>query len=1224
MLLHCSLFLFECAMTASAPAALTLTPGLIVLHSNRLETLRALTLSWLDHHPLPPLVNECFLTQNKGMAHWLKLGLASAEGGRVGIAAGLEATLPATFLWSAYRTVLGKDSVPAQSPLDREALVWRLYRLLPRLADDPLFAPLTDFIGDHPDLAALKTYQLAQRLADVFDQYQVYRADWLQAWAAGETTLPRLHAPALPLEASQLWQPALWQRLLADIDQHTGSGLSRQSRAFLHADFLTALATQPTRPAGLPQRVVVFGVSVLPTQILQALTALGQHCQVLIAAHNPCQHFWGDIIDPARYRKLARRRQTGKPGLPSPLDEAELHLYAQPLLAAWGQQGQDYLHQLDEAETLVPQLPLPPTLNKAELFEVPEGDSVLATLQGELLDLTPPPAAWSDRHVLQEGDEAIVFHLAHSRQREVEILHDQLLARFEACAAAGQPLHPRDVVVMMPDIAAYAPFIHAVFGQYPRSDRRHLPYSVADQKLRHSEKLLRALEFVLNLPRARCTLSDWLDLLEAPALAARFGIETSDLPLAALWLEGAGVRWGLTSAQRQSYVSHYTDPRNTWGFGLDRMVLGYASGTGASWDGIPAYDEVAGLSAALVGRLAALFKTLTHWAGVLNQPASPTAWRMRLDALLDACFCPSASHEVQDTRLLDTLRKGLLGWEAQCHAAQLTAPLPLAVVREAWLESVQDPSPEQHFMAGKISFCTLTPMRAIPFRQMCLLGMGEGEFPRRHATADFDLMTVAGQARAGDRSRREDDRYLLLEALLSAREQLYISWVGRSIRTNQTTPPSVLVGQLRDHLARAWRVSRETTPAALSNQTGEAVLQQLTTLHPLQPFSPRYFQAASRLFTYAQEWQPAAQALQQPRPAVAALPAALPDRPAPSTLNLGDLARFLKHPVQHFFNRRLNVYFSAQEESLPDHEPFSLNKLDEWRYRHTLLPLLHQQPDLTADGFFAQEAAAGTLPFPYQALPTVQNLSFAVTQLHAALTQAEASVQPLSAVTGETVLRLVWQHGDTLRGQDSLAGVGVDVATGERVWVVALTDLFAKRLDKLLPYWVGQVVAAATGTPLVMRVVALDTLDTLPTEGRHLPWWDFPPLPQAEAQAYLQTLMAAWQASWATPLPILPRGVSPAEYSKNQGEKASEQWAQDAYLNRAFASAEALLTLPWEGDVPAALVENGEALPPAYMVWWHTLYAPLDEAIARQVNAAEAALPADGAPATRKKAGKAS
>ena len=129
MLLHCSLFLFECAMTASAPAALTLTPGLIVLHSNRLETLRALTLSWLDHHPLPPLVNECFLTQNKGMAHWLKLGLASAEGGRVGIAAGLEATLPATFLWSAYRTVLGKDSVPAQSPLDREALVWRLYRL---------------------------------------------------------------------------------------------------------------------------------------------------------------------------------------------------------------------------------------------------------------------------------------------------------------------------------------------------------------------------------------------------------------------------------------------------------------------------------------------------------------------------------------------------------------------------------------------------------------------------------------------------------------------------------------------------------------------------------------------------------------------------------------------------------------------------------------------------------------------------------------------------------------------------------------------------------------------------------------------------------------------------------------------------------------------------------------------------------------------------------------
>src|SRR5690606_9535507 len=122
----------------------------------------------------------------------------------------------------------------------------------------------------------------------------------------------------------------------------------------------------------------------------------------------------------------------------------------------------------------------------------------------------------------------------------------------------------------------------------------------------------------------------------------------------------------------------------------------------------------------------------------------------------------------------------------------------------------------------------------------------DGDYPRPRAPAHFDL--TENDYRPGDRSRRDDDRYLFLEALLSARERFYLSWVGRSVVDNAESPPSVLVAQLRDHLADV-----------LHSESGyDNVLEQLTTEHPLQGFSREYFRSASpesRLFTYSREWR---------------------------------------------------------------------------------------------------------------------------------------------------------------------------------------------------------------------------------------------------------------------------------------------------------------------------------------------------------------------------------
>ncbi|HSP58413.1 MAG TPA: exodeoxyribonuclease V subunit gamma, partial [Halomonas sp.] len=809
-----------------AVQASALPPGFMVVHGNRLEDLRGLAVEWMTRHPLSPLENEVILVQSNGISQWMKLALAADERddgtGGSGIAAALNITLPARFLWQAYRAVLthveqDPDAVPATSPFDKSRLLWRLLRLLPELMGHDEFAPLRQFLDGDDDLR--KHHQLAERLADLFDQYQVYRADWLDAWGRGEDVLIGARGEARPIDDAQRWQPALWRALIEDV----GDDGVDSSRAMVHQRFLAAAnaLTPDECPPGLPRRVMVFGISSLPQQTLEALAAIARCSQVVLCVHNPCQHYWADIIEHKDLLRAERYRQYRKAGMPARLDvlgdgdgEAGLHLHAQPLLAAWGKQGRDYLRLLDEHDDAQQYEGLFAADSlRIDLFE-PFVDShgeqrLLNQLQDDIRELRPPhetretwPAV-DARH-----DDSIVFHVAHGPQREVEILHDQLLAAF----SADPKLRPRDIIVMVPDIDQYAPHILAVFGQYARSqqerdDPRFIPYTLSDQGSRHRLPLLIALETLLRLPELRLSVSELLDLIDVPALRERFGIDENDLPTLRRWIEGAGIRWGLHGRQRASLDLPEGMEQNTWAFGLRRLLLGYTVGEAAAgpWQSIEPFDDIGGLEAQLAGPLASLLETLERQWHALREPTDVNGWVQRLRQLLEESF---SGDDAQDSLMLAQLEQALQDWQESAEEAGLTRELPLSVVREHWLSQIDEHSLSQRFMAGAVNFATLMPMRAIPFKRVCLLGMNDGDYPRSHPPMDFDLMN--GDYRPGDRSRREDDRYLFLEALLSARDQFYVSWVGRSIVDNVEKPPSVLVGQLRDHLKAGWQAQDES------------------------------------------------------------------------------------------------------------------------------------------------------------------------------------------------------------------------------------------------------------------------------------------------------------------------------------------------------------------------------------------------------------------------------
>ncbi|GAB2795557.1 exodeoxyribonuclease V subunit gamma [Halomonas shantousis] len=941
-----------------------------VLHANHLEDLRDLALTLIARQPLPPLVPETFLVQSNGMAQWLRIALAEKDG----IAASVDFPLPSSFVWRAYRAVLG-DQIPLQSPFDKGPLTWRLMRLLPGLLAREDFSPLAHYLHDDRDGAGdgRKTWQLAAKLADLYDQYLVYRPDWIAAWEAGETALG-------DLPDDQRWQPILWRALLDDAPQD-----ERQChRAALHRRYLDRARRLETLPAVLPPRLFVFGISALPAQTLEALHALSGVMDVVLMITNPCRYYWGDVVADRdaikRLGRLSGARTARHPEAPrlEGIDGEGLHLRANPLLSGWGTQGRDFIVGLYEFESAHP-FDLETDAFRDVVADVAEEGvedamqnaagrvavPLLAQLQQEILDLVHPGERAEEeggpREIAPE-DRSLSLVSAHSPLREVEILHDRLLEAFER----DPSLKPRDVIVMVPDIDRYAPFIDAVFGQVPVNDPRHIPFTIADRLASQADPLLACVLHLLELPQRRLGVSEILDALDVPAFRRRFAIEAHELDRLRQWLAGSGVRWGLDRDHRRALgLPDLHD--NTWAFGLERMLLGYAVGAVDTWsaaetigepgaarahafDGIAPYDEVGGLEADLAGRLASLIQTLEHHCRILRTTATPQQWVARLRELLDACLAPqdAAEHDI-----LARIDQAIESWHGDCECADFAEPLSLVVVRDALTGALDDGGLAQRFLAGKVNFATLMPMRAIPFREVHLLGMNDGDYPRSRLPQDFDLM--AGRGRAGDRSRRDDDRYLMLEALLSARDRLSLSWVGRDQRDNVERPPSVLVNELLDCVALGWRPAGEAFDE-------RALWRRLVEEHPLQPFSARYFRQDSSFATYERSWETLHlrdRAASDATPNVTLAPDVAPEAP----LGLGALETLLRLPPRVCIGERLGVVFRDVQVPDEDAEPFYPDGLEIHMLKRELLVAGRDGPEGTGfDHAVARLMHDGRLP----------------------------------------------------------------------------------------------------------------------------------------------------------------------------------------------------------------------------------------------------------------------
>ncbi len=1220
--------------------ATSLSPGFIALHGNRTEWLLDAVAAWLVQHPLAPLEPEVILVQSNGMAEWVKMALAR----EAGVCAAATVQLPARFQWQIYRQVLGRHQVPLSSPFDKTPLTWRLMRMLPHAAPRSGFEPIADYLagGD-----AMRCFQLASRIADLFDQYQVHRPDWLEAWAGGDEILRNAGGQTTALPDDQCWQARLWQALLAELEPEQ-QGLTR---AALHTRVLQALsstandamspdsaydpghphAAHDSHPAGrlsgLPRRVVLFGMTHVPRPTLELLAALAAHCQVVLAVPNPCRFHWADAIDGRQWLRSQRRRLPLRDTELADVTLEAMHLHAHPLLAAWGRQARDFIRQLDDfddASQTREQFPQA----RIDLFEedVPANATLLHQVQCHIRDLVP--LAEHPGAQIPASDRSIEFHIAHNPVRELEVLHDRLLDRL-ANATAEAPLRPRDIVVMVPAIDEFAPAIRAVFGQYGRHDPRHIPFDIADLSARANSPLLHAVQWLLALPQDRCRLSELGGLLDVPAIAARFGLAEGDTPRLIQWMEGAGIRWGLDAEHRADLGLAACGDTNTVLFGLRRMLMGFAVGQSPALSGPPfahiePHDEVGGLEAGLAGALARLVEGLLQWHQSCRLPASPDVWLVRLRELL-AAFVKPASDD--DRQMLAALERALEAWAQACDDAGFNAELPIDVVGDAWLDILETPALDQRFRAGGVTFCTLMPMRAIPFEVVCLLGMNDGDYPRRAPRSDFDLMALPGMQRPGDRARRDDDRQLMLEALLSARQALHASWCGRNVRDNTEQPPSVLITQLRDYLADGW---------------GEEIVVQRTVEHPLQPFSRRYFELDSPLITYAREWRaahdspshppppasgatPARQAdtmtPASPGPAAFCLPRFEPDPDVP--LTVAALARFLRNPVADFFQQRLGVMFREPDDALPDEETFVLAGLERFEQMQEIIDNVlaactalistpvgadHVMPDEASiwsaiDRELDRARGRGDLPLGGPGLQEMQTLRTTLGNMMKAWVR-EREWHPLTAerrslrFEHEGLCLADWLY-QPLQASDDATPIWLEVRAsqlgqrqrGKTRGGEAADPLAQLRGQHLLRPWLLSLLSSAAGQPCGGRLIGKDaTLVIAPMSADA----------EDEARRCLTTVLEGWCEGMTEPLPVVLRtalaalqdihaldandpvdpqsfGKARQAYEGNEFDAGQPVDLADLCLARCFPSYDAL------------------ASHPRFLHWVRTLYAPMRE-----------------------------
>ncbi len=852
---------------------------------------------WLRGPRDNPLSPVRVLVPQAGLKRWLQVYLAQ----RLGVVANIEFTPPAQFAWELLRAA--RPDLPPHSPFDVDVLRWHLYILLGESLQDRALSPLRDYL--HADGDPLRRLALSFELARAYERMQGYRRELLLAWERGAADTGD-------------WRAELWRRLLPRV-----GGVSRAARVDewlreFDPGYERGSFVERPAPPGVPARFACFACANVSPDVLRMLAVTGRHADVDFLLPLPSREYLGDT---PKSRQAVRQRLHDKDG-------------GNPLIVSLGGAAAEFLELLYGYEHVQPD-------RETELFEEDIARaSLLGRVRDDILKHAAPRA--EDRTCLP--DDSLQFHACHTPLREVQTLHDALLAMFEK----HDDLQPRDVAVMMPDVAAYRPAIEAVFGGIDRHDPRFIPFNLGDLGAAAQHPAAALFLKLLDAPASRWELDELMDVLATPGVMRRFDLDADALERLRTRLHAAGTRWGENeNARKRAGAGEYRE--FSWAFAIDRIVAGFAAGDVADTlvGGTAPLAGVEGRAFAEIDAALALTESWRRLRRESQRPRSAMAWQATLNAIFDGLYQPDA-RDLAETRALERVRAALAKLADDCRTAYAGLELPWADLRAYLRDALGAADPAQSLFTGGVTFCGMVPLRVVPFRVICLLGMDEAAFPRRESSALDPLLADrrAGSAATGDRDVRADDRLLFLQLLAAARDVFYVSWIGQDIRSNKPLPSSVVVDELM----------REVREHYLAPGADTGVMP---VCEPLHPFSARLFDG-TRARSHAGEWLPAAATRMDSRAEPRFAETALPESPASSGgIALSDLKRFFDNPARGFLELGLHMRLPRALEIDADVEPL---QPEEPRLRFALTREMLLRGETAAHLQLAQLRAEGRLP----------------------------------------------------------------------------------------------------------------------------------------------------------------------------------------------------------------------------------------------------------------------
>ncbi|MBC8212583.1 MAG: exodeoxyribonuclease V subunit gamma [Gammaproteobacteria bacterium] len=829
---------------------------LYIHHSNRLNRLTEILQQQLGYQLSAVLSPAQILVQNPGMKRWLQQQISRSSG----IAANLNFPLPSRFIWDVFLSQF--NDLQDLSAYDGEVLRWRLMALFRQHQDATPLSILQAYMSQ--DESGLARFQLAEKMAGLYDQYLVYRPDMISNWEQGKTGD----------SSTEQWQAYLWSL----IRQH----ITQPHRAELIKRLIQHIADGKADYSSLPQQLYVFGITAMSPLYMEVLAALGQHIEVHIFNLNPCEHYWGDIK--TKKEQLRQGNQANS--------ENEL-------LASLGKQGRDFIDQFYDTAYDYQDNPQ---------FEPIEADSLLHSLQQDVLQLS-----LENEEVVNQDDGSIRIVNCYSELRELQVLQDQLLELLQQDSS----LQAHDIVVMCPDINTLAPYIEAVFGQQP--EHKKIPFSISDQNTLATTPAVQAVLDWINLSSSRISANEVLGWLEIPALQRAYALDTSSVECIRHWVKSSHIHWGLDRAHKQR-LGLGQNQQNSWLHGIGRLLTSYLMNETVSVfeQHVAAESLISNAEYQALGQLQKFLDDLDRLTQQLSRDMNLAEWQQQINRIMDTLLLLNDDEEW----LLKPVRETLAAWQLQASHAGYSEALSANLIHYLLKAEISQGNTQHHYLTGGINFCNLIPMRTLPFRVVCLIGMGDEHFPRAEIPLQLDLISM--YPKKGDRSRREDDRYMFLQSLLSAGDIFYLSFVGQNKKDDSTLEPSVVVSELRDYIRQ---------------NTGVQIAIQKT---PLHAFSAKNFERGS----FSEQWQ-----LSHTLQTLTAFNQPIAVADIDKEISLDQLISFYKNPAKYFIQNRLNMSLQDYSETIDDDEVFALDALQRYQINSQLLSDLLIDQKISAEKY---------------------------------------------------------------------------------------------------------------------------------------------------------------------------------------------------------------------------------------------------------------------------------